>query len=63
MYENTVDENITKEGRFLDSKDGMEDVLRFHDAIDEIKTYNFNKQNHDTCEIAKEKIKKVQKSN
>ena len=48
MYENMMDEEIVKEcGRFLYSKDGMKDMLRFHNLMDEIITYNFNKGKND----------------
>ena len=48
MYENILDEDIRKEcGEYLYSKDGMKNMLKFHDFIDEIITYNFNKGNND----------------
>ena len=47
-YENILDEDIIKEcGEFLYSKDGMKAMLKFHDFIDEIITYNFNKGNNE----------------
>ena len=47
-YENILDEDIIKEcGKFLYSKDGMKAMLKFHDFIDEIIIYNFNKGNND----------------
>ena len=47
-YENILDEDIIKEcGKFLYSKDGMKAMLKFHDFIDEIITYNFNKGNNE----------------
>ena len=40
MYEHILDEDITREcGIFLYSKNGMKDMLRLHNFIDEIITY------------------------
>ena len=48
MYDNILDKRIIKEcGYFLYSKDGMTDMLRLHNVIDEIITYNVNKANND----------------
>jgi hypothetical protein len=48
MYENILEEHIIREcGRFLYSKDGMKDMIRCHNLLDEIINYNYNKGNND----------------
>lgn len=48
MYENILEENIVREcGEFLYSKDGMKDLLRCHNLLDEIINYNYMKGNND----------------
>ena len=47
LYENIMDEDIVREcGRFLYSKDGMKDMLRCHNLLDEILCYNFKRGNN-----------------
>ena len=48
MYENILDEDYIKYcGKLLYCKHGMKDMLRCHNLLDEIITYNFNKGNND----------------
>ena len=48
LYENILEERITREcGRFLYSKDGMKDMIRFHNFLGEIINYNDDKGNND----------------
>ena len=48
MYENILEEHIIREcGRFPYSKDGMKDMIRCHNLLDEIINYNYNKGNND----------------
>ena len=44
LYENILDEDIVEEcGHFLNSKDGMKDMIKCHNLLDEIICYNFKK--------------------
>ena len=48
MYDNILEEHIIREcGRFLYSKDGMKDMIRCHNLLGEIISYNYNKGNND----------------